>query len=332
MKKACWCQSEVGIYVGSYALCGVKAQNMLIWQSHESLMKQTLIRQFGIKELVDLSQFSSARIGGKARYFYEATERLKLTKLLSVLEKSATKYIILGGGSNCIFVDDVYEGLVIRNKMTEISVDGNNIRAESGVTIKAFNQLCKKHGLSGLEMLIGVPGTVGGVVWNNAGAFNMETKDIVTGGKVWYKGQVQEVDKNFFRFGYRHSIFKETRDCILLEAYFMMNPIGVEALEAGMKEILRTRIAREPKGLTCGSFFKNPQNDHAGRLLEAVGAKGWGVGDIKMSKEHANWFINSGTATTKDLVRLRNELKKKVYDKFGVELEQEVEFISNNKQ
>jgi UDP-N-acetylmuramate dehydrogenase len=294
-------------------------------------MLQELAQKFSLQENVDLSQLSSFRLGGRASYFFEATEQAQLIELLNALYESSIPYIILGGGSNCLFADDTYEGVVIKNKMNKICVQDNMLTAESGATIGEFNSVCKKAGLSGLEMLTRVPGTVGGVVWNNAGAFGKEASQMVIGGTVWSKGAVRKVDKDFFRFSYRHSILKDSRDYVLLEAVFELEPIGTEAMEKRMKEVLESRQAREPKGLTCGSFFRNPPDDFAGRLLEEVGAKGMKVGDIEVSQEHANWFLNKGHGTIRDLVALKEQLKQKVKDQFGIELHEEIDIIRNKK-
>ena len=288
-----------------------------------------LLEKFGIQEDIDLSQYSTMRIGGKAKYFYIAKDQAELIDLLNELHQNKIKFIILGSGANCLFADKVFDGVVIHNRMNKLIVQENRITAESGVTIGAFNEECQKRGLSGLEMLMRVPGTVGGVVWNNAGAYDMEVADIVTGGKVWSEGEVRDVSKDFFEFTYRSSIFKKTRNYGLLSATFEMKDIGKVEIEKRMEEIFQMRLEKEPRGLTCGSFFRNPPNDFAGRLLEEAGAKELKVGDLQVAQKHANWILNTGKASPSDLLQLRDQLKEKVKERFGVELQEELDIITS---
>ncbi len=293
---------------------------------------QELVKKFTLQENIDLSQYSTMRIGGRARYFYTAKDQTELIDFLNELHKENIKFIILGGGANCLFADEVFDGVVIRNRMNKLIVQENHINAESGVTIGVFNEECKKRGLSGLEMLMRVPGTIGGAVWNNAGAYGMEISRIVTGGKVWSRGEVQKVDQDFFEFTYRSSILKKTRDHVLLEADFEMKNIGKEEIAKKMEEIIQMRLEKEPQGLTCGSFFRNPPNNSAGRLLEEVGAKDLKIGDLEVAQKHANWLLNKGKATASDLIQLRDLMKSKVKERFGVELQEELDIISSSKQ
>lgn len=290
-------------------------------------MDASLIVRFGLEENKELAPFATYKIGGRARWFYEAKDKAELIELLNALYEIHMPFAILGGGSNSIFASDIYEGVVIKNNLSKLFVQENRITAQSGVMIGAFNTLCREHGLSGLEMLTGVPGTIGGVVWNNAGAFGMETSQIVTGGEVWHAGKTMKVDHDFFRFSYRHSIFKETREYVLLEAYFEMKQVDKETITQRMKEILHARLAKEPKGPSCGSFFRNPEGHFVGKLLEDVGAKGMRVGGIEVAQEHANWFINRGGGTVQDLIELKDMLKSRVKERFGIDLQEEIDII-----
>jgi UDP-N-acetylmuramate dehydrogenase len=290
---------------------------------------QEIIQKFNLQENHDLSQYSTMRIGGKAQYFYEASDQGKLVSLLNELYSRKIPFHIFGAGANCLFADKLYKGVAIRNRTNKIFVQDSKIKAESGVTIGQFNTLCKEHGLSGLEMLMRVPGTIGGAIWNNAGAYDMEISSIVVGGKVWDKGKVKAVDKAFFEFGYRTSIFKKSQDLVLLEAEFELKSVGKEEIEKRMEEICKMRLEKEPKGLTCGSFFRNPKNDFAGRLLEEIGAKNLKVGDLEVAEKHANWLLNKGNAKPEDLIKLRDILKSKVKERFGVELQEELDIITS---
>ncbi len=270
-------------------------------------------------------------VGGKAAYFYEATEQKELISLLNELYKTKTPFAILGSGANSIFADKVFEGVVIRNKLNKIVVQDARLTVESGATIGALNSECQKRGLGGLEMLSKVPGTIGGAVWNNAGAFGMEMCNIVTGGKVWEKGAIKNVTKSFFGFTYRNSILKQNRGIVLLEVYLEMKEIGVDEFNERIQKMTEARQKKDPKGLTCGSFFRNPSGGLAGRLLEEAGAKGLRVGNLEVAKEHANWIMNTGKSSVQDLLKLRDIMKKKVKDRFGVELIEEVDIIRSVK-
>lgn len=291
-------------------------------------MKQ-IIQKFGLKEHEDLSKYSTMRLGGKAKYFYEAKTQEKLIQLLNDLHEKGIRFVIFGAGANCLFADELFDGVVIRNRMNKIVAQDNHITAESGVTLGQFNSLCKKRGLSGLEMLTHVPGTIGGAVWNNAGAYQMQIADIVTGGTVWSRGGVKKVDKDFFDFSYRSSILKKTRDYVLLEVDFELREVGVGEMEKKMEEIFQARLAKEPRGLTCGSFFRNPHGDFAGRLLEEVGAKGLKVGGMQVAEKHANWLLNTGGASVSDLLEIRDVMKGRVKEHFNVELQEELDIITS---
>jgi UDP-N-acetylmuramate dehydrogenase len=279
-----------------------------------------------------LATLTSFRIGGPADLFYELKNTEELPEILSEAQKLKIPAIILGGGSNTIFSDKGFRGLIIQIKASEIKKDGNIIIADAGALLSQVIQFAQKQNLSGMEKMTGIPGTIGGAIRGNAGAYGTEIKDILTKALVYGpKKGLREESKEYFKFGYRHSIIKKTNE-IVLKAYLHLkseDPEKIKMLQEESLYIIKNRISKQPKGFTSGSFFKNPgKNLSAGYLLEKAGCKGLQVGDAQVSKDHANWLINRGNATLKDVLELTNMMKSRVKNKFDIDLRREVQLIS----
>lgn len=281
-----------------------------------------------------LAPLTTLKIGGEADMFLELTETEKLPKIMQTAEELQIPVFIFGGGSNLVFSEDGFRGLVIQIKANNIEVTGNEITAEAGALVSQMIQLALKNNLSGMENLTGLPGTIGGAVRGNAGAFGTEIKDILKEAVIYSENKgIRTVKPDYFNFGYRTSKVKQEkgRD-IILKVTLTLTPKSPEELQQIKEkttEIIKSRAGKQPSGKTSGSLFKNPGPElAAGYLLDQCGCKGLQVGQVQVSLQHANWIINLGDATQTDVIELAKIMKEKVKNRFNIELEPEVQFVS----
>jgi len=305
-------------------------------KEEESLSElfQSLVGQ-PLRRNVLLKDYSTFRIGGPADFFFEANHLAELKKaIIFALEQNIPFYVI-GGGSNILFADEGYRGLIIKNSSRGITLIPESLEVEalSGTRLADLVGFACESGLAGLEFLAGIPGTVGGAVWGNAGAFGRSTGDLLVAAFVWEKGKEKEVDRDFLAFGYRTSRLKE-KGYLLLSARFKLKKDKPEAIRKRINDILALRrLKHPPEGTFCaGSFFKNVllpdgQKLAAGLLLDQTGVKGLKYGGAMVYPGHANFIINTGQARAEDVLHLAAEMKARVKEKFGVELEEEVIYL-----
>lgn len=284
---------------------------------------------------VSLNDYSTFKIGGPADFFFEARSLEELQKAVEFARSQGISYYVIGAGSNLLFADEGYRGLLIKNSAQGISIshDPPQVEAVSGTLLGDLVQKTKQAGLSGLEFLAGIPGTVGGAVWGNAGAFGLSIGDVIHSGIIWEKEGRQEVKRDFFSFSYRHSRLKEQKKLLFL-ARFCLHPEKREIIEKRIAEILALRrVKHPPENTACaGSFFKNivmpdGQKIAAGMLLDEAGVKGLRRGDAVVYSGHANFILNLGRATARDVLELAQEMKRRVKEKFGIDLEEEVIYL-----
>jgi UDP-N-acetylmuramate dehydrogenase len=288
-----------------------------------------------LRRNVSLAGYSSFRIGGRADYFLEALGIEDLKKAVSTARFCSLPFYVIGGGYNILFSDLGFRGLVIRNRSDRISLHGrSSVEVDSGASLERLLQFCLKEGLSGLEFLAGIPGTVGGAVFGNAGAFKQCIGDFLERAFLWTAGgEERTVNREDLHFDYRDSVLKKTGD-LLLGAVFRLTKGDTGEIRSRMEENIGWRENRHPSGeVACaGSYFKNPdlpdgKKVAAARLLDEAGVKGLSRGDAVVSKKHANFIINQGRATASDVRCLAEEMKKRVRDKFRIELREEVIFL-----
>lgn len=281
-----------------------------------------------IQEDHRLAPYSTFQIGGLADFFLEAKSTEEVLAGIAWAEDRDMPYFVFGGGSNILFDDGGFRGLVIRVKSSGLAVDGERVTAEAGVMTAKVVQAAAEAGLSGLEAWNGLPGTVGGATYGNAGCFGVETKDVLESAEVFFPGEgVKKVGADFFEYGYRDSALK-TAPGVVLSATFKLQKGDVEEIKVRMKEIAKSRIQKQPAGSSTGSFFKNPSPEKpAGRLLEQCGMKGRCVGKAQISNQHANFFLNTGGASASDILALQVLATQAVQEKFGITLEREVVFV-----
>jgi UDP-N-acetylmuramate dehydrogenase len=304
-----------------------------------------------IRENVLLRDYTTFKIGGPARYFFVAENKEDLKNAILWAKKKKLPFFILGGGSNVLFSDKGFNGLVIKMQNTQYKIRNTKIVAEAGVPLQKLVLETAKKGLSGLENLAGIPGTLGGGIWGNAGAFGREIGDLVEEVKILQiangKLQIVNFKKEDCKFGYRESIFKRKENWIILEAILRLKKGKKKEIEEKIKEILRLRKEKQPLEFpSAGSVFKNVPIEKvpkeirekfkekikdgflpAGVLIEAVGLKGFQIGGAKISEKHANFIVNVGNAKASDVKELIEKIKKEVKKKFKIQLEEEIKLV-----
>jgi len=287
------------------------------------------------RESVRLRDYSSFKIGGPADYFFEALTEIELVAAVKFARLFSLPFFILGGGYNILFADEGFRGLIIRSAVQEISRDDQkNIRISSGSYLKSLIDFCIKQELGGLEFLAGIPGSVGGAVYGNAGAFDHDIGSrVVTGKLLDYSGKLIDVQQDYFSFAYRWSCLKNNR-YILLQVVLHCVPGERAYITQKIDKILILRNTKHPgPEIACaGSYFKNPYNAAgdkipAAKLLDKVAAKQLSVGGASVYSRHANFIINQGLATSQDVRQLAELLKQRVMDSSGIMLEEEVIFL-----
>lgn len=288
-----------------------------------------------LEQSIPLSLHTHFRIGGPADFFFQAETARDLMRSVLFARRSGLPHYILGGGYNLLCDDPGYRGLIIKNMAGRISQTGEGeLTVESGTRIQDLMRFCVEHAVGGLEFLAGIPGTAGGAVFGNAGAFDSEIGSLVSGVSVLDpEGNRQRLSRSELGFGYRTSRFK-SEPMVVLDVSLLGNRSERKRIEEKIRGNLQKRADRHPPmSVACaGSYFKNPlQPDGtkipAACLLEEVGAKQLGKGEAGIYPRHSNFIINLGAARAEDVRNLASELKKRVRERFGVELEEEVIFL-----
>jgi UDP-N-acetylmuramate dehydrogenase len=284
-----------------------------------------------VKENVSLAPYTSARIGGPADVLITVESADELARTIKLLQKQEIDYILLGGGSNVLVSDRGVRGVVVLNRAKGVRFHGGDqpsVTAESGVIFSNLANRCAGKGLSGLEWAATVPGTIGGAVYGNAGAFGGD----MAGNLVWAELLTENGREKFtaeqMGYGYRTSLLKRGElDGIVLCAELRLENSTRDAVSTTVEQFGAHRKATQPPGASMGSMFKNPDGDYAGKLIEAAGLKGTRIGNAEISPLHGNFFINSDNTKAKDIRTLIELVMKTVKEKQGVQLELEVELV-----
>lgn len=298
-----------------------------------------------------LSRLTTLQIGGPAKFFVTAKTQEELIEAIKYAKKKQINYLVIGGGSNLLVSDEGINSLIIKNEVSGIEQTGQNLVVKSGTVLQELVTYTIEHGLLGLHKLTGIPGTVGGGVFGNAGAYGQTISDYITQVLILNGNQKTKLTKEECCFGYRDSNFKNNKHTIL-EIYFQLKATDPKVLAKEARDTLSQRLIKYPKETKCpGSFFKNilvetlPQKIvskipkdkihfgkiNAGSLLEEVGAKGQCQNEIEIAPYHANLFINRGNGNAKDFYNLAKKYHQKVKEKFGITLESEVQLIGFKK-
>ncbi|MFN0065360.1 MAG: UDP-N-acetylmuramate dehydrogenase [Chlamydiales bacterium] len=271
-----------------------------------------------------LSEVSTFGIGGPARYFAEAKDIDSLRQMILFVKAHSIPYFILGKGSNSLFDDRGFNGLVILNQLDYMHHEAGSFIAGSGYSFARLGQQSAKLGYTGLEFASGIPATVGGALFMNAGANGREVCESLYSVR-FMESTGDVVTLRELSFSYRHSPF-QGRKGVIVEATFMLQEKKEAKKE--QKKLLDYRLQTQPYGQkSCGCVFRNPQGEVAGRLIEECGLKGARVGDICVSNKHANFIVNDGRGTAAEVRQLMEEIKEKVFHEKGIELQEEIRFV-----
>lgn len=282
-------------------------------------------------ENVELKNYTSYKVGGICRVMVFPKSISLLVKLIKYLKENNVKYMVLGNGSNVLFSDEVYDGVIIKlSEFSKVSERGNLLICGAGCNLMKVALMACKKGYSGLEFATGIPGTIGGAVYMNAGAYKSDMGYVVKRIKVLTPDyRVITMVNNELDFHYRTSFLKTHKDYICLEATIMLKKGNKEEIEELVKTRRERRIESQPLEYpSAGSVFRNPTNDFAGRLIEELGFKGLIKGGAMVSQKHANFVINYKDATADDIKDLIDFLKEQVKEKFNVDLKVEQEFVN----
>ena len=278
-----------------------------------------------------LSRLSTVKIGGMADFVAYPDSETKLIHLVEFLEEEKIEYKILGRMSNVLPPDDIYRGVIVRTDlMRRVDFQDNIIVAEAGISLPRFSSLCQDMSLSGLEELSGIPGSLGGAIFGNAGAYGREISDLVidVGAYNIDSKTVVEIPSEMLGFGYRTSAFKASR-LVILSARLGLTFGDKDKIQTKIREISTKRRNSQPMGKpSLGSTFKRPsENIYPWRLIDECGLRGFSIGGAAISEKHAGFIVNQGNATSADYFAVASYVKNTVQEKTGVNLEYEFEIL-----
>ena len=295
---------------------------------------KSLLEKCNIKfcEKYDLSKCSSFRIGGMAELAVFPKSRIELIEAIALMDDANVRCEIIGNASNVLFSDAGFDGAILfTGGVSDYCFDGTKLTCSCGASFTGMAKKAADMGLSGLEFAYGIPGTVGGAVYMNAGAYGSCVSDVLVSSLV-YDRKTREVFKltgEKHLFDYRRSIYMDNSSFICLGATFDLSEADSSEIYAKMDEYISSRKEKQPLEYpSAGSYFKRPEGYFAGKLIDDCRLKGFCVGGAAVSEKHAGFVINLGGATAADVLNLEEEVKKKVWETFGVELEREVRIIN----
>lgn len=292
-----------------------------------------LIAKFGdlVKENVPLAPYTSARIGGPADIFITVESVTALMRVVKFLWKNDMPFLVMGGGSNILVSDKGARGVVVMNRAKKVTFragDQPSVRAESGVVFSNLANRCASKGFGGIEWAATVPGTIGGAVYGNAGAFGGDVAGSLLSTELLTENGREKFSVDQMGYGYRASLLKRGElKAIVLSAELSLTNSTKEDATVKIQQFSAHRKTTQPPGASMGSMFKNPAGDYAGRLIEVSGLKGTRIGNAEVSPLHGNFFVNHGATRAEDIRKLVQLVQKTVKEKQGVELELEIEMV-----
>ena len=275
-----------------------------------------------------MSKHTTLCIGGNTDYFVEIETEVQLVSLLKFINENQIKFFIIGGGSNLLFSDDRFNGIIIKlsGEFCKYEISQNTVICGSAINLSFLAQQTAEQGLSGLEYLSGIPGTVGGAVYGNAGVKDYAISTVIDKIEVIdYLGTKRILTKNNINFEYRKSNIKNN---IITKIFFILkNADKNDILKTILQEREKRKISQPIGTKNAGCIFKNPKDDSAGRLIDSLKLKNYSVGGIKISDVHANFFINKDDGCARDMLKLIEFVKDEVYKKYNIKLETEIKII-----
>lgn len=279
----------------------------------------------------NMRRHTTFKVGGPAEYF-ACPKREQIAEIVALCKRSGISWHVIGNGSNLLVADEGISGLVIEigRECAQVLVQGNVIKAQAGALLSVAAAKAAEHGLTGMEFASGIPGSVGGAVVMNAGAYGGEMKQIVAKASVLTEeGVEKELSLEELDLGYRHSSIPQMHG-IVLDVEFALRQGDVEAIREQMAALRRQRSEKQPLEYpSAGSTFKRPEGYFAGKLIQDAGLRGYRVGDAQISEKHCGFVINRGNATAAQIYQLICDVQKRVREQFGVELKPEVRFLGD---
>jgi UDP-N-acetylmuramate dehydrogenase len=283
------------------------------------------------REMVAMSHYTTMQVGGLASLVAFVRSAKELITAVEEAKKNNVRFVVIGNGSNVIFADEGFQGLVIvTSEMKSYSFEGSVIKADCGASLTKVAADAQRAGLTGLEFAYGIPGTVGGGVFMNAGAYGGSLSDVVVSSICFdtQNNTIRKIDGNEHEFTYRHSIYTRNPNLVILAAMLQLAPGERNEIAATMNEHVRARKEKQPLEYpSAGSIFKRPIGYYAGELIENCGLKGFRIGGAEVSEKHAGFIVNRGGASADDVMRLVQHIQNEIARAYGVNLECEIRYI-----
>lgn len=282
-----------------------------------------------IKENALLKEYTTYKLNGTVHIVVYPNNIENLVKLLNYVQKNKIKYKIIGNGSNLIFIND-YDGVLIKlSELNNLTIDDTKITVGAGYNLTKLAYQLSKSGLTGFEFAVGIPGTVGGAIYMNAGAYKSDMGYIVSEIKVLTPSlEIKTLYNKDLNFHYRTSFLQKNKNYICLEATIILKPGDPKIIMDLINERKKRRLMTQPlEHPSAGSVFRNPENDYAGRLIEELGYKGKNINGAEVSKKHANFIVNKENASGKDIKKLITAIQKDVKEKYNIDLILEQEYV-----
>ncbi len=283
-----------------------------------------------VLENVDLKKYTTFKLQATAKYLVIPKTIEELLNTIKFVKMNNIKYKIIGNGSNLIFVNNYYDGILIKlEEISHLKIEENKVIVGAGYSLIKLANKVSKLGYSGLEFATGIPATVGGAIYMNAGAYNSDMGYVVSEIKVLTPSlEIKTLYNKDLDFHYRKSFLQDNKDYICIEATIILKKANRDEILDLIEERKSRRLMTQPLEYpSAGSVFRNPTNDYAGRLIEEIGYKGKKIGDAQVSEKHANFIINTGNATGKEVYLLIKEIQEKVKEIYKIELKVEQEFV-----
>ena len=316
--------------------------------AQEALERLAAIPNVTVRSREPLSRHTRFGIGGPAEVFVESADREAFLEALRAARATGLPVLVIGGGTNLVAADEGFPGVVLRYTGSRIEADGAKVEAEAGAELQALVDFTIERGLAGLETMTGIPGSVGAAIYGNAGAYGRSISETVREVEFFDGERLRRLPREECGFAYRDSVFKRRKGWVILKAALELEPGETEALRRRAEEIRTVRDRKYPPSMRCaGSIFKNllvaelpPETAArippeviregkapAGYFLEQVGAKGMRRGGISVADYHGNLIYNAGGGTARELRELVEELKRRVRERFGIQLEEEIQYV-----
>ncbi len=279
-----------------------------------------------------LYKHTTYKVGGPAAFYVKVKDVMALAKVLGYIKKENIPYYIIGRGSNILFSDSAYDGIILslNEEFDSIRINGCAVKAEAGVSDIYLSSYVAKAGLAGLEFISGIPGSVGGAVYMNAGAYKSEIADYIIDITILDEnGNMKVISKDEAKFSYRKSIFQTRKDWVILEVTLELIPGDYQEILALMDKRKEKRMLTQPWNMpSAGSVFKNPDNKGAWEYIDGCNLRGCEIGGAQISPKHPNFIVNNGYASAKDILDLITLVRNEVQSKYGIEMHTEIILVN----